>query len=594
MSGRTRDPGRNCAGCGRPLSRYNTGPVCQGCVSAGRENYPGRPGKARETLVDGCKLAQLRRDHGWTQELLAGRAGVSTELVKKLEQGVKRSARLTSLGALARALDVPVGVLLSENPRGAPAAGPSRQADGGEEAGGPTLLRALIAERHWQKFKTFEAQFRRAARELAERDGDPDLAKLTVSSRQWERWYSGNVRTEPYPDACRVLERMFGYPVQQLLAPAGHRSADDEAGSAFTAAASLVGSWPLRATDSVTHRHEDILGATELLADRISELVTWVETTNVGDGTIAYLDDAAVRLARDCLTDPPARSYERAADLARRVFGLLQGGHQRIAQTRDLYVIAGKLCAVLSWMSSDLGRLAAAEAHSRNGWILADEADHDGLRALLLCTQSKNAFWAKRYDDAATHARRGYEYMPPGTASVLLACQEADAWQAEGRIDDAREALIRAEQARENISRADDLGGIFACGIARQANYSIATCLHTGSVKEALQQVERAETAWHGGEQWAYGTWAQVQIGAAIAHAMNGEMDGAAAVLQPVLNQPAERRLATVTARLGGEVASLLAKPGIGQSRAGALLHAQITDYCEAQPLLRMLPAGGN
>jgi len=75
---------------------------------------------------------------------------------------------------------------------------------------------------------------------------------------------------------------------------------------------------------------------------------------------------------------------------------------------------------------------------------------------------------------------------------------------------------------------------------------------------------------------------------------MNGEMPGAAAVLQPVLNQPAERRLATVTTRLGGEVASLLAKPGIGQSRVGALLHAQISDYCEAQPLLRMLPAGGN
>jgi hypothetical protein len=252
-----------------------------------------------------------------------------------------------------------------------------------------------------------------------------------------------------------------------------------------------------------------------------------------------------MRLARDCLTDPPARSYERVAGLARRVFGLLQRGHQRIGQTRDLYVIAGKVCAVLSWMSSDLGRLATAEAHSRNGWILADEVDHDGLRALLLCTQSKNAFWARRYNEAAAHARRGYECMPPGTASVLLACQEADALQAQGRIDNAREALIRAERARESISRADELGGFFACGIARQANYSIATCLQSGSVKEALLQVERAETAWHGGEQWAYGTWAQVQIGASIAHVMNGEMDGAAAVLQPVLNQPAERHLAT-------------------------------------------------
>jgi hypothetical protein len=82
------------------------------------------------------------------------------------------------------------------------------------------LLRALIVQRHWQRFQTFEAQFRHAARDLAKREHDPGLAKLTVSSRQWERWYSGNVKTEPRPDACRVLEHMLGYPVDQLLAPA--------------------------------------------------------------------------------------------------------------------------------------------------------------------------------------------------------------------------------------------------------------------------------------------------------------------------------------------------------------------------------------
>jgi len=120
--------GGECSGCGRPLSRYNSGPCCQACVSAGRKSHPGPPGKGGETLVDRARLAQLRRDHGWTQELLAGRAGLSAELVKKLEQGVKRSARLSSLAVLARALDVPVGVLLGDNLAGEPAAGPARQA----------------------------------------------------------------------------------------------------------------------------------------------------------------------------------------------------------------------------------------------------------------------------------------------------------------------------------------------------------------------------------------------------------------------------------------------------------------------------------
>jgi transcriptional regulator with XRE-family HTH domain/tetratricopeptide (TPR) repeat protein len=603
------DPGRNCSGCGLPLSRYNTEPCCQACISAGRNTNPARRAKAGETLVDGARLAQVRREHGWTQELLAGRAGVSTELVRKLEQGAKRSARLSSLAALAGTLGVSVSALLSGDPAGGPASEPARPTDRARqsgqarEPGQPTLLRALIAKRHWQNFRTFEAQFRRTARELAERERDPGLAKLTVSSRQWERWYSGNVKTEPYPDACRVLEHMFGRPIQRLLAPVSQESVYEEVDRAasdeplFTGSrdpARYPGTTRLSGPEHARVPCRDVPGDTVLLADQISELANWVETTNVGDGTIAYLDDATLRLAKDCLTDPPARSYERAAALARRIFDLLKGGHQRIGQTRDLYVIAGKLCAVLSWMSSDLGQLAAAEAHTRNGWVLADEADHDGLRALLHCAQSKNAFWDKRYDDAAMHARRGCEYKPPGSAHVLLACQEADALQAQGRIDDAREALKRAERAQETIRQADELGGIFACGIARQANYAAGTCLRAGAVKEALRHVERAEAAWRDGEQWAYGTWAQVQTGAAIAHVMNGEVDGAAAVLQPVLNEPAERHLATVTTRLRNDVIPLLETSAIGRSRDATSLHEQITDYCEARSVLRMLPAGGD
>lgn len=83
----------------------------------------------------------------------------------------------------------------------------------------PTLLRVLIIERHWQKFTTFERQFRRAALELAETTDDPDLKKVNVSLRSFERWYSGKVKTEPYPDTCRILEHMFGVPIRQLLSP---------------------------------------------------------------------------------------------------------------------------------------------------------------------------------------------------------------------------------------------------------------------------------------------------------------------------------------------------------------------------------------
>lgn len=443
------------------------------------------------------------------------------------------------------------------------------------------------------------AEMGRQLQQAAKATGDHTVPSTAILASYVRRWEAGKIGlTERYRlhycTALGIPPAQFGPQQSQ-----GPLSPADDSASLVPGASWIPADVPLStATDgpSRSERRTGVSGGvtrnTGLLADEISELVTWIETTNVGAGTIGYLEDATLRLANECLNAPPTRSYERAAALARRVFVLLQGGRQRIGQTRDLYVIAGKLCAVLSWLSSDLGELVVAGAHCRNGWILADEADHDGLRALLLCAQSKNAFWEKRYDDAALCAHRGYEYKPPGSARILLACQEADALQALGRIDDAREALRRADQVLESATRADELGGIFACGRARQANYSIATSLRAKSAREALHHVERAETAWNAGEQWAYGTWAQVQIGAAIAHVVNREVEHAASVLQPVLAQPAEQRLATVTTRLGNEVASLLTSPVMAKSRPAVLLHQQITDYCEAQPRLRMLPSG--
>ena len=91
-------------------------------------------------------------------------------------------------------------------------------------AGEETLLRSLLRERHLTRFPAFEAQFRRAARALAEREADPGLEDVTVSERTWERWWSGNVKTMPHSGASRVLEAMFGHPVRDLLSRAASRA----------------------------------------------------------------------------------------------------------------------------------------------------------------------------------------------------------------------------------------------------------------------------------------------------------------------------------------------------------------------------------
>ena len=61
----------------------------------------------------GYQLRRLRRLRGLTQEDLADRANVSRDLVAKLEQGRRQSARIGSLVSLAGALDVELSALVT-------------------------------------------------------------------------------------------------------------------------------------------------------------------------------------------------------------------------------------------------------------------------------------------------------------------------------------------------------------------------------------------------------------------------------------------------------------------------------------------------
>jgi transcriptional regulator with XRE-family HTH domain len=65
----------------------------------------------------GARLKELRRDRDLSQERLAERAGLSVDLIKRLEQDRRHSARLDSLYALADALDVPLSRLVDRRPR---------------------------------------------------------------------------------------------------------------------------------------------------------------------------------------------------------------------------------------------------------------------------------------------------------------------------------------------------------------------------------------------------------------------------------------------------------------------------------------------
>jgi hypothetical protein len=104
-----------------------------------------------------------------------------------------------------------------------------------------TLLKALVTERHWQRYGTFRVEYERAAAQLASGAEGP-----TAPSRaQFFRWLEGRLKGGiPYPDACRVLEAMFpGWTADDLFGPPppnGWQRRDGEA----PAAGGLLGSVP--------------------------------------------------------------------------------------------------------------------------------------------------------------------------------------------------------------------------------------------------------------------------------------------------------------------------------------------------------------
>jgi len=79
--------------------------------------------------------------------------------------------------------------------------------------GHPARLKVLLQERHWQTYRTFQREYDKAARSL-----DAALVGSWPSRAQLGRWLSGELKGLPYPDHCRVLEKMFpGWTAAQLF-----------------------------------------------------------------------------------------------------------------------------------------------------------------------------------------------------------------------------------------------------------------------------------------------------------------------------------------------------------------------------------------
>jgi hypothetical protein len=169
------------------------------------------------------------------------------------------------------------------------------------------------------------------------------------------------------------------------------------------------------------------------------------------------------------------------------------------------------------------------------GLAFAREAGSD--QAVAMTVLAKTFRWQKRLTESMDMARRGFACSPDAPVRVQLACQEANAAALLGDVVRAREALARAGRAAEAVAPDSGLSA-WSFPVTRQAVFAQSVATQLGDADAMLEAASAADAAWSAGAPRVPATWAQIRVGAGIAHLLNGSPDGAAAEVEPVLALP--------------------------------------------------------
>jgi hypothetical protein len=479
----------------------------------------------------------------------------------------------------------------------------------------PTLLRVLITRRHWQRFETFDAQFKRAARAVAEQQGEESLAKVTVSPRQFERWYAGKVKTIPHPDSCRVLEYMFSRPVDQLLAPASqaNASAPETLGPGELAQIaehdeiqhSAMGPSAIWSPSAESARGDGLWGLTDsadysvipdperiiaMAARRALRFGAAADASNVGSESLEQLRGETSRLAVAYLQHPLPDIIGDIVALQDHTFTLLEG-RQRPREARDLYVIGGLASGMLAKAAHDLRDPHLAMTHARTALLCARNAEHVALSAWVHGMQSLITYWSDRPREALQYAQAGQEiHGLTGSSSVWLASLEARAWSALGNGTASHLAIERAAALREQAvpDDLDELGGMCYFSRPRELYYAAdsgAFLREPGADQDkvnariaayAAEAIAAYESAPPGEKSFSDEAGSRTDL--AVARVRVHDLEGAREAIEPVLCLPVTQRIHGVVSSVINVHREITAQSA--DAPVGREIQEEIEEYC--------------
>lgn len=337
--------------------------------------------------------------------------------------------------------------------------------------------------------------------------------------------------------------------------------------------------------DEIGPREDASMGVPGRSADHsqnIRSLTDWIASSNTTDDAIEQIDRAAVYLSEVHGQLPARKVLAGVLQAHHAAQGCLQGGRQRLRQTRELLRIDSQLLAHACLLFGDLGQDPEAAEYGKASLTLAQEAGTSESTAWGV--QAKTARWQGRYVESAELARRGFEASELSPARAELAYREANAIALFGDGQRARKALHLAEKVAEALpSGYGPTGSVWSFPAGRQAIFALSVAIHTKDPDSAFHAAAIADAGWKQGEPKVPANWAQIQTGVSIAHLMKGSLDAAVHYIAPVLDLPEELRISTVTGYLQ-KLDGLLAQPRFSGSETAGKLRDQIRDFISSSP----------
>jgi tetratricopeptide (TPR) repeat protein len=309
---------------------------------------------------------------------------------------------------------------------------------------------------------------------------------------------------------------------------------------------------------------------------QVHRISAWLSYTNVSDDAVDTLAQAGRSLARAHIQAPPKNVLSEVLRLHQQAQSFLQGGKQKLRQTRELMRINSDLLAHACVLLGDLGQNRIAAEYGGAALLFAREAEAD--EAIAWSVKAKTARWQGRYVEAADMARRGFGVSRLTPTRIELAYREALSAALLGDTGRSREALERAERTAGTLAGNDDGISVWSFPIERQAVFGLSVALRSGDPDTALRAAATADAGWATGDPRNPANWAQVRVGAAMAHLMKNALDGATEEVIPVLDLHPNLRIDTVTGYLR-DLDRLLDQPRFSGSKAAAELREQIQEF---------------